>query len=91
MSSTRGVARGWQWYAGEKKNLGILFLLAEALSRLRQEYATEGKTSTFEALKVFLDPNNSSTDLRVRTVLRSEYKTTGSRQQAAKPAATGEA
>jgi RNA polymerase sigma factor (sigma-70 family) len=36
-------------------------LLAEALSRLRQEYATEGKTSTFEALKVFLDPNNSVT------------------------------
>src|ERR1700737_660644 len=34
-------------------------LLAEALNRLRQEYATEGKTSTFEALKVFLDPVNS--------------------------------
>src|SRR6478672_5673659 len=34
-------------------------LLAEALSRLRQEYATEGKTSTFEALRVFLDPVNS--------------------------------
>ena len=34
-------------------------LLAEALNRLRQEYATEGKTSTFEALKVFLDPINS--------------------------------
>jgi RNA polymerase sigma factor (sigma-70 family) len=33
-------------------------LLAEALNRLRQEYATEGKTSTFEALKVFLDPVN---------------------------------
>jgi RNA polymerase sigma factor (sigma-70 family) len=35
-------------------------LLAEALSRLRQEYANEGKTSTFEALKVFLDPANST-------------------------------
>jgi RNA polymerase sigma-70 factor (ECF subfamily) len=35
-------------------------LLAEALNRLRQEYATEGKTSTFEALKVFLDPVNST-------------------------------
>src|SRR6201988_2630537 len=35
-------------------------LLAEALNRLRQEYATEGKTSTFESLKVFLDPMNSS-------------------------------
>jgi len=34
-------------------------LLAEALSRLRQEYANEGKTSTFETLKAFLDPNNS--------------------------------
>src|ERR1700732_2074378 len=34
-------------------------LLAEALNRLRQEYATEGKTSTFEALRVFLDPVNS--------------------------------
>src|SRR6476661_6594956 len=31
----------------------------EALKRLRQEYATAGRTSTFEALKVFLDPNNS--------------------------------
>ena len=36
-----------------------LTLLAEALNRLRQESATEGKTSTFEALKVFLDPVNS--------------------------------
>jgi RNA polymerase sigma factor (sigma-70 family) len=33
-------------------------LLAEALKRLRQEYAAEGKTSTFEALKAFLDPVN---------------------------------
>jgi RNA polymerase sigma factor (sigma-70 family) len=33
-------------------------LLAEALDRLRQEYATEGKTSMFEALKVFLEPVN---------------------------------
>ena len=36
-----------------------LTLLAEALNRLRQESATEGKTSTFEALKVFLDPANN--------------------------------
>ena len=35
-------------------------LLAEALNRLRQEYTAEGKTSTFEALKVFLDPINGS-------------------------------
>jgi DNA-directed RNA polymerase specialized sigma24 family protein len=31
----------------------------EALKQLRQEYASAGKTSTFEALKAFLDPNNS--------------------------------
>src|SRR5208337_3077530 len=36
-----------------------LTLLAEALNRLRQESATEGKTSTFEALKVFLGPANN--------------------------------
>src|SRR5271170_3650528 len=34
-------------------------VLVEALKRLRQEYATAGKTSTFESLKAFLDPNNS--------------------------------
>ena len=34
-------------------------VLGEALKRLRQKYATAGKTSTFEALKAFLDPNNS--------------------------------
>ena len=34
-------------------------LLAEVLNRLRQEYATEGKTSVFEALNVFLDPVSS--------------------------------
>ena len=34
-------------------------LLAEALNRLREEYANEGKTSTFETLKVFLDSINS--------------------------------
>ena len=36
-------------------------LLAEVLNRLRQEYATAGKTPTFEALNVFLDPVNSGT------------------------------
>jgi RNA polymerase sigma factor (sigma-70 family) len=35
-------------------------VLGEALKRLREEYATAGKTSTFEALKVFLDPDNST-------------------------------
>jgi RNA polymerase sigma-70 factor (ECF subfamily) len=34
-------------------------VLGEALEKLRQEYATAEKMSTFEALKVFLDPNNS--------------------------------
>jgi len=34
-------------------------VLGEALKQLRQEYTTAGKTSTFEALKAFLDPNNS--------------------------------
>jgi hypothetical protein len=34
-------------------------VLGEALKQLREEYATAGKTSTFEALKVFLDPDNS--------------------------------
>jgi RNA polymerase sigma factor (sigma-70 family) len=33
-------------------------VLGEALKRLRQEYATAGKTFMFEALKVFLDPNS---------------------------------
>jgi hypothetical protein len=34
-------------------------VLGEALKQLYQEYAITGKTSTFEALKVFLDPSNS--------------------------------
>ena len=33
-------------------------VLGEALKKLRHEYASTGKTSTFEALKVFLDPNS---------------------------------
>jgi RNA polymerase sigma factor (sigma-70 family) len=36
-------------------------LLAEVLNRLHQKYATEGKTSTFDALNVFLDPVSSTT------------------------------
>jgi len=36
-------------------------VLGEAMNQLRQEYANEGKASTFEALKVFLDPINSMT------------------------------
>ena len=34
--------------------------LGEALQRLRQEYTAAGKASTFEALKTFLDPGNST-------------------------------
>ena len=34
-------------------------VLQEALKKLSQEYATTGKTDTFETLKVFLDPNSS--------------------------------
>jgi RNA polymerase sigma factor (sigma-70 family) len=35
-------------------------VLREALKKLRQEYAAAGKTSTFETLKAFLDPNNTT-------------------------------
>jgi RNA polymerase sigma factor (sigma-70 family) len=35
-------------------------VLGEALKKLSQEYATAGKTDTFEALKIFLDPNSST-------------------------------
>jgi DNA-directed RNA polymerase specialized sigma24 family protein len=34
-------------------------VLGEALKQLRQEYAFQGKTAAFEALKAFLDANNS--------------------------------
>jgi DNA-directed RNA polymerase specialized sigma24 family protein len=34
-------------------------VLGEAMNQLRQEYANERKASTFETLKVFLDPINS--------------------------------
>jgi RNA polymerase sigma factor (sigma-70 family) len=36
-----------------------MIVLQEALKKLHQEYAVAGKTSVFEALKVFLDPDNS--------------------------------
>src|SRR5277367_2817896 len=36
-------------------------VLGEAMKKLSQEYAVGGKASTFEALKVFLDTNNSRT------------------------------
>ena len=36
-------------------------VLGEVLKQLHQEYVAEGKASTFEALKPFLDPYNSTT------------------------------
>jgi hypothetical protein len=33
-------------------------LLGEAMNRLSREYVAEGKTATFEVLKMFLDPVN---------------------------------
>lgn len=35
-------------------------LLAEAMNHLSREYVVQGKATTFEALKVFLDPLNSN-------------------------------
>ena len=35
-------------------------VLGESLQQLRQEYVAEGKASTFEALRAFLDPYNST-------------------------------
>ena len=35
-------------------------VLVEALKQLQQEYTTAGKASTFDALKAFLDPENST-------------------------------
>jgi RNA polymerase sigma-70 factor (ECF subfamily) len=36
-------------------------VLGEAMRRLGKEYASQGKTATFEALKSFLDPINAKT------------------------------
>ena len=52
-------------------------LLAEVLNRLRQEYATEGKTSVFEALNVFLDPVNSRTPPSYEEVANQLQVSTG--------------
>ena len=41
-------------------------LLDEAMTRLGQQYAAQGKTSVFETLKPFLDPINSKASLSVR-------------------------
>jgi len=52
-------------------------VLGEALKQLRQEYATAEKTSTFEALKVFLDPNNSIAPPSYDEVANRLHVTTG--------------
>jgi hypothetical protein len=51
--------------------------LAEVLNRLRQEYATEGKTFTFEALSVFLDPVSSRTSPSYQEVANRLQVSTG--------------
>jgi RNA polymerase sigma factor (sigma-70 family) len=43
-------------------------LMDEAMGRLRQEYADQGKTSAFEALKPFIDPINSKAALSYEQV-----------------------
>jgi RNA polymerase sigma-70 factor (ECF subfamily) len=40
-----------------------LTLMDEAMNRLHEEYAAQGKAAVFETLKVFLDPINSRTPL----------------------------
>ena len=52
-------------------------VLGEALKQLRQEYASAGKTSTFEALKAFLDPNNSVAPPSYEEVAHRLQVTTG--------------
>src|SRR5271166_3178698 len=52
-------------------------VLGEALRQLRQEYASQGKTSTFEALKAFLDPNNSIATPSYNEVANRLQVTTG--------------
>jgi hypothetical protein len=52
-------------------------VLGEALKQLHQEYASAGKTSTFEAPKAFLDPNNSIAPPSYDEVANRLYVTTG--------------
>jgi RNA polymerase sigma factor (sigma-70 family) len=52
-------------------------VLGEAQKQLSQEYATAGKTSTFEALKVFLDSNNAITPPSYDEVTNRIQVTTG--------------
>jgi RNA polymerase sigma factor (sigma-70 family) len=52
-------------------------VLGEALKKLSQEYAVGGKASTYEALKVFLDTNNSRTPPSYEEVASRLQITTG--------------
>jgi hypothetical protein len=52
-------------------------VLGEALKQLSPAYATAGKKSTFEALKVFLDPNNAITPPSYDEVANRIQVTTG--------------
>ena len=53
-------------------------LLDEAMSRLRRKYEAAGKTSTFEALRPFLDPANSDPSLSYAEVANSLQVSVGS-------------
>jgi RNA polymerase sigma-70 factor (ECF subfamily) len=49
-------------------------ILAEALSQLRQEYAMEGKSPKFEALKGFLDPIEGKTPPSYEEVVANQLQ-----------------
>ena len=53
-------------------------LLEEAMGRLREEYAAQGKTSTFETLKPFIDPINSKAALSYEQVAKALHVGLGS-------------
>ena len=53
-------------------------LLDEAMTRLGQEYAAQGKTSIFETLKPFLDPINSKASLSYEQVASALQVSVGS-------------
>ena len=50
----------------------------EAMTRLGQEYAAQGKTSTFETLKPFLDPFDSKVSLSYEQVAKGLHVSVGS-------------
>jgi DNA-directed RNA polymerase specialized sigma24 family protein len=54
-----------------------LALLDEAMARLAQEYAAQGKTTIFEALKPFLDPINTKVSLTYEEVANKLHVSVG--------------